>query len=335
MKILNLDLERFRLGFKVGEILDPYISDFKEKYVNNDYLSFYDNDCSEFKNNIEFEKAQFMMTGLAVFTKAMETKENPFYRIDIKKLFMDSFKNFKAGKSVDNDMLYTLYFLFYDENKELFDRNEQINKLKLQIDMNFIMFLIVVLNSLSIKSNISSISVGIMNRISDSYKKEKLTFRQKYVIISQLIFLYLKKLNINNKEVIEIFLHAVIWLCIDKTDKEFDYLQEIGAQGYISFLNSKMFRSPMSSKALEKMFFNIEQMYKNRESLEIVAAIDIYRQIIEEKERPVQTKRKEWNKNDFIFQRKKYKNQSEMARATGISRQRISELKKKFKIKEL
>ena len=335
MKTLNLDLERFRLGFKVGEILDPYMSDFKEKYINNDYLSFYDNDCSEFENNIEFEKAQFMMTGLAVFTKDRETKENPLYRIDIKKLFVDSFKNFKAGKSVDNDMLYTLYFLFYDENKELFDKNEQINKLKLQIDMNFIMFLIVVLNSLSIKSNISPISVGIMNRISDSYKKEKLTFRQKYVIISQLIFLYLKKLNINNKEVIEIFLHAVIWLCIDKTDKEFDYLQEIGAQGYISFLNSKMFRSPMSTKALEKMFFNIEQMYKERESLERVAAIDIYRQIIEEKERPVRTKRKEWNKNDFIVQLKKYKSQSEMAKFYGISRQRISELKKKFKIKEL
>jgi hypothetical protein len=335
MKTLNLDLERFRLGFKVGEILDPYMSDFKEKYINNDYLSFYDNDCSEFENNIEFEKAQFMMTGLAVFTKDRETKENPLYRIDIKKLFVDSFKNFKAGKSVDNDMLYTLYFLFYDENKELFDKNEQINKLKLQIDMNFIMFLIVVLNSLSIKSNISPISVGIMNRISDSYKKEKLTFRQKYVIISQLIFLYLKKLNINNKEVIEIFLHAVIWLCIDKTDKEFDYLQEIGAQGYISFLNSKMFRSPMSTKALEKMFFNIEQMYKERESLERVAAIDIYRQIIEEKERPVRTKRKEWNKNDFIVQLKKYKSQSEMANACGVSRQRISELKKKFKIKEL
>ena len=65
-----------------------------------------------------------------------------------------------------------------------------------------------------------------------------------------------------------------------------------------------------------------------------VAVFELHGQILNKSfEFAKKNKRKEWKKQEFINALKKYKNQSEMAKACGVSRQRISELKKKFKIK--
>ncbi len=385
MKVLKIDMKRFYAGFKVGEIIDPdmsYIREeekyFKKKYVNNDYSDHSNYDYSEYNGVTEFQRLQFLLSGLEINAKIQESRANPYvrdYLYSYSKSFLVDMERFRKGERIEDGILFHLYFL-YKEDRGLFEKDPLISKLTSEINIDFISFFITVINSLFIDSieinkpgNYTSNSIlskikklfdfksfkynevhnarmedlippfiGIMDRISSNkYRKEKLSFRQKYVIISKLIYLCFKKNKINNKDLLKSGLHYIIWGLIDKMDAECDYLQEIGKDDdYAAFLNSKLFRSPMSARAIQDMYCNVEYIYQKRDILEKKAAWEVQRQILDKPSNaPEKTKRKEWKKQAFINTLKKYKNQSEMARAYGISRQRISELKKKFKIKEL
>ena len=363
MKVLKLDLERFNLGFKSVEVNDPYIywSDHDkekienikrstERYINNNYLDYL-KPVEESNGITELQKIQFLLIGTTIYARKQESRINPYIRLYLKS-YMESFKDdlerFKKGENIEDEILFTLYYL-YKEESDFFDNNKIIRSLKSEIDIDFIIFFITVLDSLYIdqmdnsrEGNSISSFVGVLDRLkSSAYKKEKLTVRQKYVIIAQLIYLYFKKIKIKNKNLIESALHSIFWMLIDRTDSECDYLRKINKEGgYLVFLDSKLFRSPMSATALKKTFFNIEQMYREKESLEriatFVAVTGYLHDVAVMKQPSPEKKRKKWNKQDFIDTLKKYnKNQSEMAKSYGISRQRVSELKKKFKIKEL
>ena len=372
MKVLKLDLERFHAGFKAAEILDPYVSGFKEKYVNNEYLEHFNDNYFEYQGVTELHRLQFLLLGIEIKAKIQESRVNPFFRdyfSSYSRSFLVDMERFKNGGKIDDEILFYLFFL-YKEDRELFDKDPLISKLSSEIDIDFIAFFFTVINSLymdnfetdkvddsilykikklfgfkNVKHNRNSNMedlippfVGIMDKISSNkYKKEKLSLRQKYVIISKLIYLCFKKNKINNKDLLESGLQWTIFFLIDRTDVECDYLQKTGKEGgYAAFLNSKSFRSPMSAKAVQDMFCNIEYIYQKKNILDRMAALEVQRQIFDKPPKPrEETKRKEWKKQAFINTLKKYKNQSEMARACGISRQRISELKKKFKIKEL
>ena len=374
MKVLKLNIYKYNEGFKVAEILDPYMVNFKEKYVNNEYLEHSNDNYSEYYGITEFQRLQFLLSGIEINAKIQESRVNPYFRdffSSYSKNFLVDLTRFKKGEKIDDEILFYLYFL-YKEERELFDKESLISKLSSEINVDFIAFFITMINSLyidnveinkvdnSILSKIKKLSgfknvkhnrnysynmedfippfVGIMDKISSNkYKKGKLSFRQKYVIISKLIHLCFKKNKINNKDLLESGLHYIIWGLIDKTDAECDYLQKIGIEGgYAAFLNPKLFRSPMSAKAVQAMYYNIEYIYRKRDILDRIATWEVQRQIFDKPSKPPEkTKRKEWKKQAFVNTLKTYKNQSEMARACGISRQRISELKKKFKIKEL
>ena len=349
MKVLKIDMKRFYAGFKAGEILGPYLIE-KEKYINNEYLEQSNSKYSEYHGITDLQRLYFLLSGLEIKSKIESSRSNIYihnYLSSLFKSFKFDLERLKNGEKIDDEILIYLYFLYYNEEKEFFDKEPLVNKLLSEIDIDFIMFLITVINSLYIdnvepnmdctgeKKDVFPPFVGIMDKISSNkYKKEKLSLRQKYVIIAQLIYLCFKKNKINNKDLLESGLHYIIWGLIDRTDAECDYLQKTGKEGgYAAFLNSTSFRSPMSAKAVQDMFCNIEYIYQKKDILDRMAAREVQKQIFDEPSR--QTKRKEWKKQEFIDMLKKYKNQSEMAKSYGISRQRISELKKKFKIKEL
>ena len=372
MKVLKIDMKRFHAGFKAAEILDPsYVSGFKEKYVNNEYLEHFNGNYFEYQGVTELHRLQFLLICIEIKAKIQKSRVDPIFRgifSSYSESFLVDMERFKKGEKIDDEILFYLYFL-YKEEKGLFDKEPLISKLSSEIDVDFISFFITLINSLYIdnveinkvkvdnsilnkikklfgfknvkhnrNSNMEDLIppfVGIMDKISSNkYKKGKLSLRQKYVIISKLIYLCFKKNKIYNKDLLESGLQWIIFFLIDRTDAECDYLQEIGKEGgYAAFLNSKSFRSPMSAKAVQDMFCNIEYIYQKKDILDRMAAMEVQKQIFDKP--PRQTKRKEWKKQEFIDMLKKYKNQSEMARACGISRQRISELKKKFKIKEL
>ena len=372
MKVLKLDLERFHAGFKAAEILDPYVSGFKEKYINNEYLEHFNDNYFEYQGVTELHRLQFLLLGIEIKAKIQKSRVDPFFR-DIFSSYSRSFlvdmERFRRGEKVDDEILFCLYFL-YEEDRELFDKDPLISKLSSEIDIDFIAFLFTVINSLYIDNfetdkvddsilykikklfgfknvkhnlNIEDLIppfVGVMDKISSKiYKKEKLSLRQKYIVISKLIYLCFKKNKINNKDLLESGLQWIIFFLIDRTDAECDYLQKTGKEGgYAAFLNSKSFRSPMSAKAVQDMYCNIEYIYQKKDILDRMAAREVQKQIFDEPFKHIENiekKRKEWKKQEFIDMLKKYKNQSEMARKCQVSRQRISELKKKFKIKEL
>jgi hypothetical protein len=345
MKVLKIDMERFYSGFKIADIKDPYAyaSGFKEKYVNNSYLEHSKNNYSEFDGITELQRIQFLLSGLEINAKLIEIKNNPYISIN-PKFLLEDFESFKKGENIEDEILFAVYFIFYEKDKELFDSNKLISKLKAEVNIDFAMFFIALLNSLHVYNvdegqNLNSIPffVGIMDRITSTvYKNENLnlTFRQKYIIISQLVYLFLKKIKIRNKDLVEAVLHYIIWALIDKTEHEFDYLHKIGEDGgYIPFLNSKLFRSPMSAKALQDMFCSIEHLFQEKDAVDEIAEREVFRQVMAiEQQHTEKENRKEWKKQDFIRALQNHKNQSEMAKAYGISRQRISELKKKFNI---
>ena len=352
MKVLKIDMKRFYAGFKAGEILEPYLIE-KEKYINNEYLEQSNSKYSEYHGTTDLQRLYFLLSGLEIKSKIESSRSNIYihnYLSSLFKSFKIDLKSLKNGEKIDDEILIYLYFLYYNEEKEFFDKEPLVNKLLSEIDIDFIMFLLTVINSLYIdniepnmdctgeKKDVFPPFVGIMDKISSNkYKKEKLSLRQKYVIIAQLIYLCFKKNKINNKDLLESGLHYIIWGLIDKTDAECEYLQKVGNEGgYAAFLNSKLYRSPVSMKAVKDMFSNIEYIYQEKDILDRIAALEVQRQILDKPPKlQEETKRKEWKKQAFVDALKKYKNQSEMARACGISRQRISELKKKFKIKEL
>ncbi len=363
MKVLKIDMKRFYEGFKIGKILDPYMSGFKEKYINNEYLEHSNSNYFEYQGVTELHRFQFLLICIEINAKIQESRVNPYFRdyfSSYSKSFLVDMERLRKGEKIDDDILFCLYFL-YKEDRELFDKDPLISKLSSEIDVDFIAFFITVINSLYIDSvEINKIDnsinvkhnrnysynmedfippfIGIMDKISSNkYKKGKLSFAQKYVIISKLIYLCFKKNKIDDKDLLESGLQYIIWALIDKTDAECDYLHRIGKEGgYAAFLNSKLFRSPMSAKAVQDMYCNIEYIYQKKDILDRIAAWEVQIQIFDKPPKPEEeTKRKEWKKQAFINTLKKYKNQSEMAKSCGISRQRISELKKKFKIKEL
>ncbi len=351
MKVLKIDLERLFEGFKAATILDSYIYNFNEKYVNNVYRESVNDKYLEFEGITEIQRFKFLLLGVEVNLISQESLINPDVRdyfLSYSKLFAKYFDRFKNGEKIDNEILFYLYFLYKNERK-FFNKELIIKKLLLQIDFDFFYFFITIINSLradDIKidkydslnhyKDLNNIPIiGIMDKISGNQYKKELSFRQKYVIISKLIMLYFKKIKISNDNLFESGLHYIIFRLIDKKDEELDYLQEIGRDnGYSAFLNSKLFRSPMSAKATKEMFDNIEYLYQKKDILETVAVFELHGQILNKSfEFAKKNKRKEWKKQEFINALKKYKNQSEMAKACGVSRQRISELKKKFKIK--
>ncbi len=374
MKVLKIDMKRFHAGFKIGKILDAYI--FREDHVNNDYNYHSNYGYSEYNGITEFQRFQFLLSGIEINAKIQESRINPYvrdYLSSYSKSFMVDLERFRNGDKINDEILFSLYFLF-KEDRGLFDKNPLVSQLTSEIDIDFISFFITIINSLFIDSVVINESgnssgnsilskikklfdlknfkyngikssnmedpippfIGIMDRLSSNkFKREKLSFIQKYVIISKLIQLCFRKNKIINKDLLESGLHYIIWGLIDKTDTECDYLQKIlKDENCATFLNSKLYRSPMSMKAVKDMVSNIEQMYRDREKVERLAAQEVYNQIIEKKPLP-EKKIKKWDKQAFVNTLKKYKNQSEMARACGISRQRISELKKKFKVKDL
>jgi hypothetical protein len=349
MKVLKANMVRLYKGFGIAEILDQYASFFKDKYVNNEFLELSDDNYSKINGITELQKVQFLLCGLDIYAQTQEAPKNPYIRNELSyyaKSFLEDLERLKNGEKVEDDILFSLYFFYYKENMELFNNNKLIRELKSEINIFFIAFLITVLNSLYIddietKKRYSSNSIlnnikkflsfksirddkdlyensvpsfiGVMDKISsNTYKKGKLTYRRKYVIIAKLIYLLFKNLKINNKSLLESSLHYIFWRLIDKEDDECDFLHKINKEGgYITFLNSKLYRYPLSVKATNDMYCAIEQLYEEREMVDRIAYLENYKEII--KKPPEIRKRKEWKKQTFINKLKSYKNQSEMA----------------------
>lgn len=307
MKLLTIDPFKFNKGLRFAEIVDfSYPPDdynrLVEKFVNNDF------DLSEIDKN-ESEKLSRLLFFLEYSASVRELKYNPHF---------DSKYNF------DNIITYKF---------------EEI------LTCKFFVFFINILNSLGLSYSDSADSsdfyLGKLDKLSDKdkFRRKRLTIIQKYVIIAQLLDCFLSEIKIKDKTSFNIAFHYIAMRFIDKSEAEANFLNDSEETGILVsrgsiFLTREKFRTPVSSSQLQNIYVKIKNLYQDPEPLEELYGIKANERFLESR-KPHKRSNKIWDKSFFLENIIKYKNQSEMAKALGVSRQRISAMKKKLKIDKI
>ena len=151
-------------------------------------------------------------------------------------------------------------------------------------------------------------------------------------MIALLLDYFLSEIKIKNKTLFNITFHCIVMRFIDKSEDEVDFLNNSEENGILVsrgsiFLSRANFHSPVSSAELQNIYKKIKKLYQNHEPLEELYGTKALERFLESRNPP---KRSNviWDVRFFLENIIKYKNQSEMAKALGVSRQRISEIKK-------
>ena len=319
MKLLSINPFCFNKGFKYSEIkgdmpfiseyfhINEYESDNKRK-IDKPLYEYLDNDLKKFVNNdfdeaaLQNDKLRHLLPMLERFAAMREPKFNPYF-----------------------------------EPQNTFEEETTP-------EFELLQFLIIILNSLTLSYLASDFHLGKLDKLSDKdrFKRKELTIIQKYVIIARLLDCFLNEIKIKNKPAFNVAFHYIVMRFIDKTEKEAKFLNDdsdkngiLVSRGSI-FLSSK-FRSPVSCEELQHIYAKIKKLYQYPEPLEEFYGIKACERFLESHKPPTKHKQhsnKIWSKSFFIKNIKKYKNQSELAKILGISRQRISFMKKKLNISQ-
>lgn len=292
------DIHKFETDKKNKK--DNYIAEYLHKelkiFVNNDF-----NDSSI--NKIESIKLGHLLLILEYYASTNEHKYNPYFETQY---------NFDIINNFD------------------------FEEIKIS---EFFKFFVIILNSLTLSYDDLSFYLGKLDKLSDKdkFKRKELTIIQKYVIIAQLLSIFLHEINIKSKTSFNVIFHFIIIRYIDKTIAEADFLNNSEKDGILInrgsiFLKREKFRSPVSQTEIQNIYYNIKKLFEDTKPLEEFYQIKANKRFLESRKPSNRRSNKIWSKSFFIENIKKYKNQSEMAKAYGISRQRISELKNKFNI---
>lgn len=312
MKLLAIDPFLFKKGFKFacidkkGEWPEKfqkieYINKILEKYVNNDY------DLSAPIN----DKLSHLFFSLEYFASEREPEFNPYFTPK-----------------------YT-----FEELKETSPPEAE-----------FFKFFINILNSLVLSyTGSDDFNIGKLDKLLDTlsdengkFRRKELTIIQKYVIIARLLYCFLNEIGIKDKSLFNISFHYLVMRFIDKSEAEANFLNNdskkrgiLVSRGSI-FLSS--FRTPASAEEIQNIYTNIKKLYQDPEPLAEFYQKKAWERYLLSRRLSPSPKRdrsnKIWTKSFFLKNIKKYKNQSEFAKALGISTQRVSFMKQKLKISQ-
>ena len=273
------------------EFLKPRL----EKWVNNDF------DCSELDINIA-EKLGHLFLLLEQVASIAEPKRNPYF-----------------------------------EPKYEFDKINYNNEEVLLSE--FLIFFVTILNSLALSYSPADFHLGKLDKLSekDRFKRKKLTVIQKYVVIAELLNCFLIKAGITGKTAFNLVFHYIIMKFIDKSEADVDFLNSSEKTGILvsrgsDFLSRANYRSPVSFLELQNIYEKIKELYKDPEPIEEFYGIEANKRFLERPHHPPKRKRgnKVWRESFSFLKKKVYKNQTEMAKALGVSRQSVSAMKRKL-----
>ena len=209
---------------------------------------------------------------------------------------------------------------------------------------NFFVFFINISHSLVLSyTDSGDFYIGKLDTLSnkDKFKHKELTIIQKYVIIARLLSCFLNEIEIKSKAAFNIAFHYIVMRFIDKSEAEAHFLNNSDVKGILVsrgfiFLLSK-FRTPVSPSEMQNIYANIKKLYQDPEPLEKFYGIKAWERYLESRKslspKPDRSD-KIWTKSFFLTNIKKYKNQSEFAKALGISTQRVSFMKKRLRISQ-
>ena len=327
MKLLSVNPFSYKKGFRFAEMIDfdllcdePIFSDENniyetpddrlKKFINNDY------DTGGEVDNPAREKLGRLLFFLEYSASEFESQHN--------------FDIIKGGQGYKIKSNFEPKYNF-DIIKETY-KSEEISICK-----RFVFF-INILNALEITYSFSDFHLGKLDKLSneDKFKRKKLTNIQKYVIIALLLDYFLSEIEIKNKTLFNITFHCIVMRFIDKSEAEADFLNNSKKNGILVsrgsiFLSRANYRSPISSAELQNIYKKIKRLYRDRKPLEELYEIKATERFFESRNPPKRSN-KIWTKSFFLENIMNYENQFEMAKALGVSRQRVSEMKKKLKI---
>ncbi len=322
MKLLSIDPFIFNKGLKFFDIKSdlfilPYFFDIEKfetdkknkkdnhiaEYLHEELKRFINNDFDDsLIDKIESIKLGHLLLILEYYASINEHKYNPYFEAQY---------NFDIINTFAEEIRISDFFKFF----------------------------VIVLNSLTLSYDDSSLYLGKLDKLSnkDKFKRKELTIIQKYVIIARLLSIFLHEINIKSKTSFNIAFHFIIIKFIDKTIAEADFLNNNAKDGILInrgsiFLKRDKFRTPVSQDEIQNIYYNIKKLFEDTGPLEEFYQIKANERFLESKKPPNVRSNKIWSKSFFIKNIKKYKNQSEMAKALGVSRQRISAMKKKLNI---